>query len=189
MYQTEDRNDSQHTEAYASPWASAARDGLFLALLSIAITCLSIFVKNLPGFLGILAWAVKTGGSIYLLVRFVKLYKAADPDASAFGYGIRVCLFSSLIIAAFTFVQMQYIQPDAVSSAFETAIGQMGSQLDSDSIDPLNRIADNPGRIMAIVTFIWDMMLGLLASAIISSALPRPNPFGTTDSEQKDELL
>ena len=190
MYQTEDRNDSRHTEAYASPWASAARDGLFLALVTIVIQCLSIFIPEMPGFLSLILWLVKTGGSIYLLVRFVKAFKTVQTDASAFSYGFRVCLFSSLIIAAFTFVQMQYIQPEVVSTAFEQAIAQMGSQLDSESIDQLHRISDNPGRIMSIVTFIWDMLLGLLASGIISSALPRPNPFGKADTpDQKDELL
>ncbi|MBR4660339.1 MAG: DUF4199 domain-containing protein [Bacteroidales bacterium] len=190
MYQTEDRNDSRHAEAYASPWASAARDGLLLALVTIAISSISIFVKEMPGFLGIITWLVKTVGSIYLLVLFVKSFLAGHQDASAFGYSIRICLFSSLIIAAFTFVQMQYIQPDVVSEAFDQAIAQMGAQLDSDSIDQLNRISDNPGRIMSIITFFWDMLLGLLASAIISSALPRPNPFGKTDTpDQQDELL
>ena len=190
MYQTEDRNDVQHAEAYASPWVSAARDGLLLALVTIAIQSLSIFIKEMPGFLGIITWLVKTGGSIYLLVRFVKTFMAGRQDASAFGYSIRICLFSSLVIAAFTFVQMQYIQPEVVSTAFDAAIAQMGSQLDSESIDQLNRISDNPGRVMSIATFFWDMLLGLLASAIISSALPRPNPFGKTDTpDQQDELL
>ena len=173
---------------YSSPWAGAARDALFLALVTIIVTLVASLIGEAPSLVGIILWIIKFGGSIYLLRTFINRCRAVNPEYGGFSYGWKVCLFSSLICAVFTFVLYQYITPGTVEDAMEEVISQMGSQLPRESADMLLGMADNFPRYAAIGVFFWDFLIGLAASAILGSASGSSSTGAGNTSSDGDEL-
>ena len=95
------------------------RDGLLLALVTVVCTTLSSL--KVPGFLSILLWLVKLVGSIWLLWYFMKRYGQSHPEVPrTTGYGILVCLFSSIVCAVFTYLSLRFFFPGSVEEAFST---------------------------------------------------------------------
>ena len=159
----------QNPTAGGSKWSLAAKDGLILAAVTVAISTLTFLTKN--GFLNGLLWLVKLVGSIWLLYVIMQRYGKTHPDESTFGYGAIVCILSAVVCAVWSFVEYQFLFPDAVAEAFEqlyTQLGQMGSMMPENFTDVLLKMEDNYAQINCISTFVWCTLLGLLFSAILA---------------------
>ena len=172
-----------------SKWSLAAKDGLILAAVSVVIMTLSLLTQS--SFLSILLWAVKLGGSIWLLSVIMKRYGAAHPEEkSTFSYGVIVCVCSALVCAVWTFVLYQYLFPEAVAEALDQAyssISQMGSSLPEEFTDMMLKMEDNYAQINCITTFFWCTLLGLLFSAIISHSGARKSVFSDEEMKQNND--
>jgi len=168
-----------------SKWSLAAKDGFILAAVSVVIVTLTLLTEST--FLGILLWALKLGGSIWLLNVIMKRYGLAHPEEpSTFSYGLIVCLCSSIICAVWTFVLYQYLFPDTAAQAIEQTyetFNQMGAALPDGVEDMLLKMEDNYAQINCITTFFWCLLLGLVFSAILSRSGARKSVF--TDDEMK----
>ncbi len=165
-------------------WGLAAKDGLILAAVTVVVSTLTLLTKN--AFLGTLLWLVKLGGSIWLLSVIMKRYGKTHPDESTFGYGFIVCVFSAIVCAVWTFIEFQYLFPDAVAEALDqmyTGFEQMSGMLPEGFTDAMLKMEDNYAQINCISTFIWCVLLGLLFSFILSRNSGRKNVF--TDEEMK----
>ncbi len=167
-----------------SKWGLAARDGLILAAVTVVVSTLTFLTEST--FLGMLLWAVKLGGSIWLLSVIMKRYGNTHPDESTFSYGVIVCLLSAIVCAVWAFIEYQFLFPDAVAEAFEqtfSTFDQLGS-LPEEVTDMLLKMQDNYAQISCITTFFWCTLLGILFSAIISNVQKRQRGV-FTDEEMK----
>lgn len=168
----------------SSKWSQAAKDGLILAAVTVVVSTLTFLTKST--FLGMLLWAVKLGGSIWLLSVIMKRYGIAHPDQSTFGYGVIVCLLSAIVCSVWAFVTYQFLFPDAVAEAFDqafSAFDQMGA-LPEEFTDVMLKMQDNYAQINCITTFFWCTLLGILFSAILSHAGKRSQSI-FSDEEMK----
>ena len=160
-------NDTPNTGS--SKWSLAARDGLILAAVTVVVSTLTFLTKNT--FLSTLLWLVKLGGSIWLLSVIMKRYGKAHPEESTFSYGLIVCFLSAMVCAVWTFVEYQFLFPDAVAEAFEqmyTQFEQMGTMVPDTFTDLMLKMEDNYAQVNCISTFFWCVILGLIFSAIIA---------------------
>ncbi|MBQ7576245.1 MAG: DUF4199 domain-containing protein [Bacteroidales bacterium] len=181
----------------SSAWTSAAKDAVFLSLFTIVPQLISTLLTKggtetgvLQTIVGFLIWVVKFGGSIWFLYRCMKLW-AADNDVPVFGQGMKICLFSSIICAAFAYLMYAVLFPGMVETVFAQVTEQLSSTpLPSEAETMLLRMEDNFAMISFVSTLIWCIICGWLFSGIISSSLKRAStPFDGDSQTQDDELL
>lgn len=173
----------QNITSGSSKWSLAGKDGLMLAAISVVVMTLSLLTKST--FLGFLLWAVKLGGSIWLLNVIMKRYGKDHPGESTFGYGFAVCALSALVCAIWTFFLYSVLFPGAVAEVFEqyyATLAQMGDMFPADQsgmmTDMMLKMEDNFAQISCISTFFWAALLGLIFSAILShGGKASGNPF------------
>lgn len=181
--------DMENSQATAeSKWTSAARDGVFLALVTIIPQTISALVDSAA--LGMLLWAVKFAGSIWILMRFMKRFAASGTEGSVSGYGIRVCLFSTIICAAYAFAMYSFIFPDLVTEAFEQIPALLeGKTLPEEAEDMLLKMEDNFAQYAFTATLIWDFICGLILSAILAGPASQASLFAGEESGNQEEEL
>lgn len=154
---------------YDSKWVSAAKEGLILALVTVVVMTLQVLTKN--AFLNMLLWTIKLAGSIWILSIFIKKFGAARPGESAFSYGFKVCLCSSIVCAVYTLLLYGFLFPDYAAEVMDKtweSLGAAASMPDMEEVtDMMARMEDNYAQIMCISTFIWCVLLGLIFSAIL----------------------
>ena len=164
---------------------NAAFQGLMLALVTVVAATLQAFITN--SFLNTLIWLLKTAGSIWMLVIFMKEYAKVNPGLSCFGYGFKVCFFSAIVCAVYSFVLYAYICPDQIAEAFDQVYGMLGTnsiQLPDESKDILLKIEDNYPQYACLSSFIGCLFWGLICSAIINSSVSRKDIFAEEEQEE-----
>ncbi len=150
-----------------SKWREAARDGLLLSLVTVVIISFNALVDN--GALKMLFWLVKFVGSVWLLYFFMKKFQKAEPNTSVFKQGVRICLFSSIICAAYTFFIISFLFPEMVTEMFEAFYSAPEfTSLPGNITDMMLKLEDNFAKYACIYTFIWNFILGVIISAIIA---------------------
>ena len=180
----------------ASAWTSAAKDAVFLSLFTVVPQFISTLINGggtrtgfIYSLLGFLMWVVKFGGSIWFLYRCMKLW-AADNDGPVFGQGMKICLLSSIICAAFAYLTYAVLFPGMA----ETVFAQVGEQLSSypmpsEAEDMILKMEDNFASISFVSTLLWCLICGLIFSGIISGSLKRNESIFDNDGQETDELL
>ena len=157
----------QNFENANSAWTGAAKDGIYLALVTVVAQAINAFFP-VP-IVGTILWFAKLAGSIWLLLRFMKAFAASGHGSSVAGYGIKVCLFSSIICASFAFALYSFIKPELVTEAFEQIPAMLGgATLPDEAEDMLLKMEDNFAQYAFAGTLIWDFICGLLFSAILA---------------------
>ncbi|MBQ7222465.1 MAG: DUF4199 domain-containing protein [Bacteroidales bacterium] len=146
--------------------SQAAFDGLKLALISLVT--MSVSSLSIPNFLSIVVWLIQTVCSIWFLANLMKKYKE-NGNQSNFGYGFMVCLFSSIITAVYAFASYQWIFPGLQAQAME-AFDSMMPMMDSLQTDVMAKLQDNFAQYYCISVFFKNVMIGLIASSIISAS-------------------
>ena len=180
----------------SNAWTSAAKDAVFLSLFTIVPQLISTLLTKggtetgvLQSIVGFLTWVVKFGGSIWFLYRCMKLW-AADNDGPVFGQGMKICLLSSIICAAFAYLMYAVIFPDMAATMFDQAMQQLaGNPMASEAEDILLKMEDNFAMVSFVSTFIWCIICGLIFSGIISSSLKRKASIFDDGEQETDELL
>lgn len=164
---------------------NAAFQGLMLALITVVATTLQAFVTN--SFLNTLIWLLKTVGSIWMLVIFMKEFAKANTGYSSFGYGFKVCFCSAIVCAVYSFILYAYICPDQIAEAFGQMYGMFGSKgirIPDESRDMFLKIEDNYPQYACLSTFIGCLFWGLICSAIINSSVSRKDIFAEEEQEE-----
>lgn len=178
--------------ASTNKWTLAMRDGLLLALVTIACTTLSNLTKI--SVLNILIWIVKLVGSIWVLWYFMKRYGLNHPqEQRTTGYGILVCLFSSIVCAVFTYLAYRVIFPGLIDEVMAQIPATLAATpgITPEAEESVYKVLDNMPQIMCVFTLIWDFVLGLIISAIIGASTARKDPFADQNQqpeEKEDEL-
>jgi len=164
-------------------WNSAAINGLLLALASIAFMLLQTI---LPGY-GILLSLLKLVVTIGVLVYFMKQYSKEQEYFSygnGFRYGFTLSFCSAVAIAIYVFVHYTYLFPDLLETTINASMQAMQNYGNSGSLD-LDKWANNMPVIVSVSLFIYAIIWGLIAPAIIANYTKRgQSPFA--DSEEDD---
>lgn len=185
-----------------SKWIEAAQDAVFLSLFTVVTELIGGFVSNggtagqgfLASILGFVLWFVKFGGSIWFLLRCLKRFAASDSESSLFAQGMRTCLLSSIICAAFTFLMYSAIFPGLTEMVFSQVTEALGTaQLPSEAETALLRIQDNFPQFSAMTVFFWCLICGLVFCAILSPSAQRSvdifNGMQLEDDENEEDEL
>ncbi|MBQ6437388.1 MAG: DUF4199 domain-containing protein [Bacteroidales bacterium] len=185
--------ETSNTASQTGKWSLAMRDGLLLSLITVACSTLGSLTQI--WILNFLLWAVKLVGSIWLLWYFMKRYGTAHPEEPrTTGYGIMVCLFSSIICAVFAYLSARFFFPHTIDEIMAQIPATIASTpgMTPEAEDAIYKLMDNIPQIMCVVTLIWDFILGLIISAIIGASTPRrKDPFGddAPKSEPREDEL
>jgi hypothetical protein len=114
----------------------------------------------------------------------MKKYSQVSNKQSTFKYGFLTCCFSAIICAAYTFFMLTVLFPETVTQTFDTMLGMFNGSDEQQNI--LLKIEDNFPQLMFFSSLIWDIIIGLIVSAIISSSISKNKEFfpTTTDVEE-----
>jgi len=168
-------------------WSRAAKDGLILAAVTVVTTLLGGFCKI--GFLNILLWMAKLAGSIMILRAAMIRFGHDNGNKPTFGYGFKVCLCSSIVCAAWTFVMYELIFPDVAVQAFDEAIQMIGNsgQMTDELADLFYKLQGNYAKYSSVAIFVWAVLLGLIFSAIISESTRNKDIFAQDNDNDEGE--
>ncbi len=172
-------------------WSTAATKGLLLSLVTLAATTIAqlpyFFGKTLT-FINVIFWFVQIACSIYLLFRFMKEFNGRTGQ-KAFGFGVITCLFSSLICAIFDTAGYLWFFP-SIKESLSLMIDSISQVITDDAqIDMLLKMQDNYAQWLFISSMIKDIIIGIIASAIISSSLERKKDIFQNNGTQNEEDL
>ena len=168
-------------------WDSAAKAGLALGAVSSAYLAVSqVMGMNsgstgaavLMSLLGILLWAVKFGGCIYLMKFFMQRFASSHTgttNADTFKFGTATAFLSALIYSGFYLAFVTIIAPDTFSNALSTITESYGSMMDAESLESLENM--NFGTMTFVTSLLYCFFFGTVLSSILSRNIPSKNPF------------
>lgn len=151
-------------------WSTAATSGLLLALVTIISSLVqAVFEPN--NVINIVIWTLRSVGSIWLLLYFIKEY--AKPFnfftfKDGFHYGSLIAFFSSFICAVYITFHFTIIFPDAMTSQIDKLVEAMATS-NPDMIDSLDKVIPKLPLIISFFTFIYYSLIGVVASAIMAN--------------------
>lgn len=168
-------------------WKSAATDGLILSAVTIVyglITNLLNMAGGGDGFTGkgiitVILWLAKFSGALYLLFLFMKQYASKFETlqyGAIFGYGSRVCIFSSIVCACWGYFSMVVLFPKQTSQAMDQ-IMSVASQYDESQMEAMQTLFDHLPQISLFGNLLYCIIFGIIAAAIIANFTKKVNPF------------
>ena len=171
-----------------SKWSSAAMDGLYLSLVTI-IYSLTVAVMQPQGFLvTAILWIAKFGGCMYLLWYFMKKWSNSFETitySESYNYGFIICLFSSIMCACYSYIQIEWLFPEQTAEAInltKEAMIQQGT-LNSTTENMIDKLSSNFGRISMFASLVYYVIFGSIAAAITANFTKKTNPFGESDNQ------
>lgn len=174
------------TKDYSSSasWNSAALAGLVMAAVTVAIDLVRGLSGRVPGVgggvLSFFAWALKlvlcAWTFRYLMKRFFDGFEGVD-CFSLKRYGLKLALFSSIIVAAYSLVSLLVINPDSITEIMDTYRETYASMMDSNSEAALEKMLPKLPVYIGLVTVIYCFLWGWLYSSIFSKGIAPYDPF------------
>ena len=171
-------------------WNSAAIAGLILAVATIAAEFVSALCGKIGGFaggfLGFIAWAGKLVLCAvlfrYLILKFKSSYDGVGyPELQR--YGLKLALFSSLIVAAYSTVNLLFINPTSFEEIMDVMRTSYSSMLDSNSEAALEKMMPKMPYYMAIGSLIYCFIWGWLYATIFAKSAAPDDPFSEPDEQ------
>ena len=156
----------------------ASVDGLILSSITVAMLLISPLVRDVT-YVGLILNVAKIAGCLTLLYYFMKRYALANNCkryGECFGYGLLVCLFSSFVCAAFSYISIEFIY----SGIYEQQLLETRAILESKyggSTDSFEYLLDNCSVIIFFSCIIYYFIIGLFFSAIFAGSVRVKDPF------------
>lgn len=156
----------------------ASVDGLILSSITVAMLLISPLVRDVT-YVGLILNVAKIAGCITLLYYLMKRYALANNCkryGECFGYGLLVCLFSSFVCAAFSYITVEFIY----SGIYEQQLLETRAILESKyggSTDSFEYLLDNCSVIIFFSCIIYYFIIGLFFSAIFAGSVRVKDPF------------
>ncbi|HCT94131.1 MAG TPA: hypothetical protein DF637_07550 [Rikenellaceae bacterium] len=169
----------------SNKWSTAAMYGLLLALITV-LHSLITSVFEPPLVINIILWAAKFAGSLWVLYYFMKEYSKpfeVFTYKDGFRFGFMICLFSSVICASFTFLQITLIFPDLMANQMETVMNAMQSS-NSDSMEAFEKIQGILPQLILVFSLVYYIIFGAIASSIIANYTKKGDIFANTADSQ-----
>lgn len=156
----------------------ASVDGLILSSITVAVLLVSPLLRNVT-YVGFIVNVAKIAGCLTLLYYLMKRYAWANNCkryGECFGYGLLVCLFSSFVCAAFSYISAEFIY----SGIYEQQLLEMRGILESSygsTTDSFEYILDNYSVILFFSCLVYYFIIGLIFSAIFAGSVRIKDPF------------
>ena len=178
-------------------WDMASEAGLALGVTTCVIFLLQSVTSfesasvalNLTGsVLGLLLWAAKFFGCIWLMKFFMKKLCLENPGADNIDtrrMGIAAAALSAIICAAFQLAYANFINPELYSEAMDTAISSYSNMLTSDEVSKLEELKGSLGNISFFTNLIYCFVYGWILSLILSKNIPSQNPFERDNTDNQ----
>ena len=175
-------------------WNGAAKAGLALGIVSSAYLFISQFmgVAKMPVFLnmllGLVIWAAKFGGCIWLMTFFMKKFASENREADnamTFRFGMITAFLSALVYAAVSFANVAFISADMFTEQMNTVMQQMAPMMDSNTMAEMDKTMENLPQITFFSNLIYCFIFGTVLSAILSRNIPSRDPFADYKPEEQ----
>ena len=168
----------------SASWNSASIAGLALAAITIAAELLGALCAKLPGiaggFLNFVAWAGKLVLCAFtfkqLLQRFHSTYEGVDYFALR-KYGLKLALFSAIVVAAYSLVNLLVINPDSINDMMQGFRESYSSIMDSNSEAAFEKMLPKLPVYIGIVTVVYCFLWGLFYTSLFAKSIAPFDPF------------
>ena len=177
-------------------WNSAAVAGLvmgaativldYLPMLPALIGCGEIASDLLGGALKI----VKIIACIYLFrVLMLRFFNAVQTDyAGLQRYGLKVALFSSILVAGFSILQILVINPEMMTQTIQAVQNTYQNVMDSNTMATMEKMISKLPVITFFSSLIYCYLWGWILSTTFARRLFPVNPFGERGSDEQNNL-
>ncbi|MBP5390638.1 MAG: DUF4199 domain-containing protein [Bacteroidales bacterium] len=163
----------------------AAVEGLKLAAISIIFMLISTLIPQnfTGGIIAIVISLLKLGATITFLWFAMKKFSVRNAAVEGFttygkvfSFGFLTSLFSGIILAIFTFVNMKFISPESTEAAKEAYLTQLSAM---PTIDPVfvEKFSNNLEVFTSTGTLFMAILYGVIWSLILASST-KINPVG-----------
>ena len=173
-------------------WNTAAKAGLVLGLISTVYMFLTQLMAGSSGFmmtiLSFLLWAAKFGGCIWIMSFFMKAHVTEHPEVDNKGtcnLGMATALLSALVYSAAAFANIAFISGDAMIEQMNQIMQQMGSMMDSNTMNMMETYMENLPQITFFSNLIYCFIYGTVLSYILSRNIPSRDPFADYKPDQQ----
>ena len=173
-------------------WNTAAMAGLVLGLISTAYMFITQLIAGAPGaisaILGMILWAAKFGGCIWMMLFFMKKHAAEHPEVSnkdTFNLGIAIAFLSALAYSTAAFANVAFISGDAFIEQMNMSMQQMSSMMDSNSMAMMDTLMQKLPQITFFSNLIYCTAFGTVLSFILSRNIPSRDPFANYKPDQQ----
>ena len=165
-------------------WNSAALAGLVMAAVTVAAELIGVQCGKITGFMGgvanFLAWAGKLVLCAvtfkYLMKRFHATHEGIDyPRLQR--YGMKLALFSSILVAAYTVVNFLVFTPGSVEEILNSVRETYASMLDSNSEAALEKMLPKLPYYTAVGSLVYCFLWGWVYSTVFAKNIAPADPF------------
>ena len=125
---------------------------------------------------------------MYLLWYFMKKWSDGFETitySESYNYGFIICLFSSIMCACYSYIQIEWLFPEQTAEAInltKEAMIQQGT-LNSTTENMIDKLSSNFGRISMFASLVYYVIFGSIAAAITANFTKKTNPFGESDNQ------
>ena len=176
-----------------SLWNYAGIAGLLMGLTSTASMFAGQYLSTLglsemmTIVTGLALWAAETGICIYLMVKFMKKFAAANPSAdhtAIFRMGMATAFLSALVYSAASFANIAYISADYFAEQYQILMQQMAPMMDSNTMEQMDDMLGIMPQLTFFSNLIYCFFYGTILSFILSRNIPDRNPFAERSSDE-----
>lgn len=166
-------------------WNKAATSGIILAAVTVIITLLGSLCAKIPAAfmastLSVLLTIVKIAACAWTLRFFILKLKEEFPSADRgklSGYGVKIAVCSSILVAGYNLLDITIIHPDTVQTVMDTFRETYSAMADSNTLAAMDSVAGKLPVYTFFSTFVYCFIWGwALSSAFAGSAAPS-DPF------------
>ena len=167
-------------------WNSAAVAGLVMAVATIAAD----YITSLPVLLGVGSFA---GSILVYLLKFAKIiacvyvfrllmlrfHNSVSVDYTRLQhYGLKLALFSSILVAGFSLVQILVINPDTMTQMIQEVENTYQNLMDSNTMAAMEKMMSKLPAITFFSSLIYCYLWGWILSTTFARRLFPIDPFG-----------
>ena len=167
-------------------WNSAAVAGLVMAVATIAAD----YITSLPVLLGVGGFA---GSILVYLLKFAKIiacvyvfrllmlrfHNSVSVDYTRLQhYGLKLALFSSILVAGFSLVQILVINPDTMTQMIQEVENTYQNLMDSNTVAAMEKMMSKLPAITFFSSLIYCYLWGWILSTTFARRLFPIDPFG-----------
>lgn len=153
------------------PWSLAAKDGLLLSIIAIAIEVPTSMFQNIPTYLSILLLFVKITGSYTLLHYFTKKYAHTLENVSysdGFKFALATSFFSSIVCTLATLLTVTVLVPDMIPTLLDNMFAMWETMGIGDIFDYQSMLKMMPA-VLSFSKIFSCMIWGVIFSLIIAN--------------------
>ncbi len=176
-------------------WNSAAVAGLVMAVATIILDylptlVLTIGIKGFFGsFLVFLVKIAKIAACIYVFkVLMDRFNRDVNTDyAGLQRYGLKVALFSSILVAGFSLAQILVINPEMMTQMIQEVQNTYQNMMDSNTMAAMDKMLSKLPVITFFSSLIYCYLWGWILSTVFARKLFPVNAFGERDEDERNQ--